>query len=593
MKDKTKEKGSKSTSELDKIFTQLVKDHNTIAPGSATTGNKMFAETKFWIDTGSIILNTIISNDALKGGWPAGRTVELYGEEAIGKSTLVWAGLAGVQKAGGVAIYYDIEQTGAKNMMEACGIDMKHLIYSNNSSLEEIFATIEMNLLTIINSGLFTNKPVLISIDSLAQMMPDAEVESGYEHNMNIALKKAMQLGKAIRKITPLLNKANACLIIINQLRDVPGITYGDSTCVDPYTTKIKIRYKALTKETYVEEEITLAKFAENFLGINDFVTPKKINIEELGIKVLGRDFAENIDSWELITHFLVKPSVKTYYTNGVLKGTGEHKIAVNKDPVALKDHPDYKEINESMHVVDISVDNIENYYANGEKNFNTTPGGKALKFAATLRIKLLGKTPVKIMDPNVERVYKNMLLEWETACKIWKDTGGKKANGPKPLKPKKPKGDEIIIGYDVIARTDKNKVAPPKREAEFRIVFGIGIIEEYAWFDYACKFGFIENAENYEFKIPSFPDIPNFRRASWISILENNPKLKSFLKENIPIKLVRTVDEYKDIENNLKNEDEDENENENEINEIGEIIEPEKIITENQEKIKEFEKEN
>ena len=232
----------KSSSELDKFFGQMVKDHESIAPGSATTGDKMFAEVKTWINTGSDILDTIISNDKNCGGWPTGRTIELYGEEAIGKSTLVFTGFAKVQKAGGIAIYFDIEQAGARNMMEACGIDMHRLIYSNNSGLEEIFQAIEKNLNTIINSGLFKDKPVLVALDSLAQMMPEAEIEGNFDFNMNISLKKAIQLGKAIRKITPLLNKANACLIIINQLRDTPG-GYGD-TCVDPYTTKIKIKYQ-------------------------------------------------------------------------------------------------------------------------------------------------------------------------------------------------------------------------------------------------------------------------------------------------------------------------------------------------------------
>jgi recombination protein RecA len=403
-----KEEIKKSSSELDKFFGQMVKDHESIAPGSATTGDKMFAEVKTWIGTGATILDTVISNDASIGGWPAGRTVELYGEEAIGKSTLVFTGFAKVQKAGGVAIYFDIEQAGARNMMEACGIDMHRLIYSGNSGLEEIFQAIEKNLNTVISSGLFKGKPVLIALDSLAQMMPEAEIEAGYDFNMNISLKKAIQLGKALRKITPLLNKANACLIIINQLRDAPG-GYGDTT---------------------------------------------------------------------------------------------------------------------------------------------TTPGGKALRFAATLRIKLMGKTPVKIMDPCAEREYKLLVDQWERDCIDWKNNGGSKGTGqPKPAKPKKPKGDEVIIGYDVIARTDKNKVGPPKREAEFRIIFGQGIIEEYAWFDYALKFSLLEPDGSFDYTIPQFPKVEKFRRVSWINILNSDSKLKEFMRKGIVSKLVRTAADYVEVD--------------------------------------------
>jgi len=228
---------------LDSIFEKLIQEQNKLVPGSAAGGNEMFANVNTWISTGSMILDTIISNKQT-GGWPAGRTIELYGEESIGKSTLVYAGMAGVQRLGGIAIYYDVEQAGSLEMMRANGVDPNRLIVSNLTSIEEIFKTLEATLTTIINTKEFKGKPVYICLDSYAQMTTEAEVEAGYEFNMNISTKKAVQMGKALRKITPFLNKANACLVVINQTRDKLGVVYGDPTCVDPYSTKIKIRYK-------------------------------------------------------------------------------------------------------------------------------------------------------------------------------------------------------------------------------------------------------------------------------------------------------------------------------------------------------------
>jgi recombination protein RecA len=203
----------------------------------------MFSAVTMWIPTGSTILDTTISNQP-NGGWPAGRTVEIYGQESIGKSTLVYSGLANTQKMGGIAMYFDVEQAGSKEMMENNGVNLKQLIVSKLTSIEDIFGVLEKNLQTIINTKAYRDKPVLICMDSLAQMTTDAELEAGYDHNMNISLKKAVQIGKALRKITPYLTQANACLIIINQLRDMPGVSYGDPTCVDPYSTTVKIRYK-------------------------------------------------------------------------------------------------------------------------------------------------------------------------------------------------------------------------------------------------------------------------------------------------------------------------------------------------------------
>jgi recombination protein RecA len=376
---------------VDDIFAKLIKEQNSVAPGAAVTGDEMFATTDTWIPTGSIIVDTIISNEMV-GGWPCGRIVELYGEEAIGKSVVCFKAMANCQKMGGIPIYVDIEQAGSKSMMVACGVDLDRLIYSGLTSIEEIFEALEKNLQTIINTPKYHNKPVVIVLDSLAQLSTDTEIEAGFEANMNISLKKAMQLGKAYRKINPFLRKAKACLIAVNQLRDKPGVMYGD-------------------------------------------------------------------------------PSVTT--------------------------------------------------------------SGKATRFAASVRCKLMGKTPIVVQPPHLESQYQEMLVIYEQEMENYKVN--KKNGVKKPDKPKRVKGEEVIIGYDIILRTDKNKVGPPKREAEFRIIFSQGIIEEHAWLDHGVKLGLIKK-EGHEFSLISIPnDFGVFKRSEWLELLadiEVREKFKTLLRE-------------------------------------------------------------
>ena len=300
-------------------------------------------------------------------------------------------------------------------------------------------------------------------------------------------------------------------------------------------------------KKKWIEEEITLFEFAKRFLHLNDFKTPQIIDTSNLAIEVLSEDLKTKNKCWQPILNYVVKPEVKFHYSDGLLKGTKAHRIIEDNKEIYLGDHADFRKIDEPMDVVDISVANTKCYYANGRLNHNTTtPGGKALKFAATLRIKLMGKTPVKVMDPSAEREYKLLIDQWEADCIKWKNAGGSKGTGQqKPIKPKKPKGDEVIIGYDVIARTDKNKVGPPKREAEFRIIFGQGIIQEYAWFDYALKFALLELDGSFDYVIPAYPKIKKFRRVSWINILKSDPKLKEYFRKEIVSKLVKTAADY------------------------------------------------
>jgi RecA/RadA recombinase len=58
------------------------------------------------------------------------------------------------------------------------------------------------------------------------------------------ATTKAILLSKAMRKITNMIGRQRVCLIFTNQLRTRLGVTFGDPWCVDPFTTKVKVRYK-------------------------------------------------------------------------------------------------------------------------------------------------------------------------------------------------------------------------------------------------------------------------------------------------------------------------------------------------------------
>ena len=411
---KPKTDKKKVKEDIDDIFSQLISEQNSVSPEAAVMGTDMFSIVKMWIPTGSMTLDTILAND-YGGGWPCGRVVELYGPESIGKSSLCFAGMAQAQEMGGIAIYHDVEQAGAIAMMKANGIDMKRLIVSRLTSIEEIFAALEKNLNTIIKTPRFHNKPVFICIDSLAQMTTDSEIEAGYENNMNIALQKAKQIGKALRKIVPYLNQANAVLVFINQLRDDPG----------------------------------------------------------------GNIYAGPL-----------------------------------------------------------------------------TPGGRALKFGASIRLEMRGRTAVKEMDSQIKAQYEEELESWNFATEQWK-TNGKL--GPKPEKPKKPGGTgvEIILGYDVTLFTEKNKVAAPKRTAEFRLMFGQGIIEEIAWFDWAKKLKIIEsvNVTKGLWKFTNHPDQGEFKEGQWTELL-SDVKLYKEVRDTIQKALIRpmiststSTEDIKDLE--------------------------------------------
>jgi recombination protein RecA len=65
---------------------------------------------------------------ALGGGWPKGRTVEVYGPESSGKTTLALHAIAEVQKAGGNAVLVDAEHAFNDTYAARLGVDIKNLL---------------------------------------------------------------------------------------------------------------------------------------------------------------------------------------------------------------------------------------------------------------------------------------------------------------------------------------------------------------------------------------------------------------------------------------------------------------------------------
>ena len=309
-------------------------------------------------------------------------------------------------------------------------------------------------------------------------------------------------------------------------------------------------RTEALGKEIeYVEVEMTFAEFAKQYLGLTDLDTPQSINIENKGILIETFDTDSNVNTYNKMTHFIVKENVDQYYeiknNEDIIEVTVAHEVYNKKtsswqsaDDLYLANDPNVTLKEGKMTVVDCSVDETENYIANGQINHNTTPGGKSTKFAASVRIKLLGRKPVVIGDPAVEAEWQEMLKEYGKETDRWKAAD---KIGAKPMKPKKPKGDEVIIGYDVNARTEKNKVGPPKREAYFRIMFTQGIQEEEAWFDYCIKYNLVRSVTGTTYEIVNHPELGTFRKSQWTEQLAD-VEIHKELEEALVSKLVRST---------------------------------------------------
>lgn len=124
-----------------------------------------------------------------------------------------------------------------------------------------------------------------------------------------------------------------------------------------------------------VEREVTMQELVD-VLGMNTD-QPETFDITGYGLEIQSYNIDTGDIEYKPVTEMLVKQEVSQHYKLGNLLGSSNHRVLFDGEYVALKDHPDATLVNEPLSVVDISVEDNNNYVANGVVNHNTTSGGR------------------------------------------------------------------------------------------------------------------------------------------------------------------------------------------------------------------------
>lgn len=165
------------------------------------------------ISSGSIALDMALG----VGGYPKGRIIEIYGPESSGKTTFALHAIAEAQKKGGYAAFIDAEHALDPSYAKALGVDTDNLILSQPDNGEQA--------LEIVDSLVKSNAIDIIVIDSVAALVPKAEIEGdmGASH---VGL-QARLMSQAMRKLAGTISKTKTVAIFINQIREKVGVLFG------------------------------------------------------------------------------------------------------------------------------------------------------------------------------------------------------------------------------------------------------------------------------------------------------------------------------------------------------------------------------
>jgi recombination protein RecA len=166
------------------------------------------------IPTGSLSLDMALG----VGGVPRGRVIEIFGPESSGKTTLALHIVAEAQKLGGIAAFVDAEHALDIGYARKLGVKTDDLLVSQPDTGEQALEIAEM----LVRSGAID----VLVVDSVAALVPKAEIE-GDMGDSHMGL-QARLMSQALRKLTAIISKSNACVIFINQIRMKIGVMFGN-----------------------------------------------------------------------------------------------------------------------------------------------------------------------------------------------------------------------------------------------------------------------------------------------------------------------------------------------------------------------------
>lgn len=155
------------------------------------------------------------------GGLPYGRIFEVFGAESAGKSTIMNKILAGAQRDGGVAILCETEHSYDPAWAKLHGVQIDDLVLLQPNYLDG-----EMGALAQFEAAIGRHKKVVIALDSVAATQTKIEYEEGITGGAAMA-ELARAWSRGMRILAPVIARAQAILVLVNQTRAVIGKMYG------------------------------------------------------------------------------------------------------------------------------------------------------------------------------------------------------------------------------------------------------------------------------------------------------------------------------------------------------------------------------
>ena len=211
-------------------------------------------------------LNKILSG-TYTGGFLYGRVSEIFGPPASGKTALATLAMVQAQRTGGMAVFVDWECAFSVQFAEQLGLNSAFPYFHKitpetfEEGIDKAFEFVEQ---IREKAPIPESAPIVMVFDSIAAAVPKSvmydakgEFKASSERTMNDKLALANATSQHLPRVAQMARRFNAVVIFLNQLREKPGISYGDNTYTPGgktpefvATTRLQVSSKKIMEES-------------------------------------------------------------------------------------------------------------------------------------------------------------------------------------------------------------------------------------------------------------------------------------------------------------------------------------------------------
>ena len=257
---------------MDKDIRDTLDELNKNNPYASYLNDGALSNVDGWIDTGSMVLNGIISG-SLTGGIPNNRLTLFAGPSMTGKSFIVQKILANAQKEGLIPIIFDSENAIDSVGATALGLDTSKVKYIPTFSIEQCRNSI-YNFLTKAKEKGQVGK-FIIAIDSLGNMESELQIGRMEKESTSADMgSRAKAVKSLLRTCVQLAAMTKTTIVCTNHIFDDPSAMFpslvkdmpGGRAAVFLPSVTVQLARKATKDEKDTDAKLAVGQ--KNYSGV-------------------------------------------------------------------------------------------------------------------------------------------------------------------------------------------------------------------------------------------------------------------------------------------------------------------------------------